>query len=223
MPNDSSPLPGANPNPQTPPPVPPPVPPNIRPAAPPRRGPPGWAIALIICGCLFAFLFVAGILAGLLLPALAAAKSKAQIAVCENNLKQIGLAMRIWSGDHHDQLPMNVSTNEGGVMELCSPGPDGFDQNPALLFRVLSNEMTAPQLLIAPGDSTRRPAGDLQHLQAANVSYLVVSHVKDPDPTAVIVYYPRFRVALLADGSVQRFSPEQAERLFPTITPARPY
>ncbi len=211
MPNET----GSTPNPPIPsgpPAVPPPVPRNVRPAATPSPGMPGWAIALIICGCLLAFLFVAGILAGLLLPALAVAKQKAQIAVCENNLKQIGLAIRVWAGDHNDQLPMNVSTNQGGVRELCSPGPDGFDRNPWLLFQAISNELNSPQMLVAPGDTTKQPAADFQHLQAGNVSYQIVSRVSDSPPGAVLIYYPHLRVALFTDGSVQRLTPEQAQQ-----------
>ena len=51
------------------------------------------------------------VLAGMLLPALAKAKSKAQSVVCLNNMKQIGLGFRIWATDHQDRFPFNVSTN----------------------------------------------------------------------------------------------------------------
>ncbi|MCU0788258.1 MAG: DUF1559 domain-containing protein [Verrucomicrobia bacterium] len=45
------------------------------------------------------------VLAALLLPALSRAKSKAQGASCSNNLKQWGLAVHLYAGDHGDQLP----------------------------------------------------------------------------------------------------------------------
>ena len=41
----------------------------------------------------------------MLLPALAAAKKKAQKINCINNLKQVGLAFRIWEGDNGDKYP----------------------------------------------------------------------------------------------------------------------
>jgi len=48
---------------------------------------------------------VLAILAGMMLPALSAAKRKAQSISSVNNLKQIGLAVRIFSGDNYDRLP----------------------------------------------------------------------------------------------------------------------
>jgi prepilin-type N-terminal cleavage/methylation domain-containing protein len=48
---------------------------------------------------------IIGILAALLLPALAASKTKAYQAQCVNNLKQLGLAIEMYAGDHDDRLP----------------------------------------------------------------------------------------------------------------------
>src|SRR5436309_11099639 len=48
---------------------------------------------------------IIAILAGLLLPALARAKARAQRITCLNNLKQIGLGLRMWADDHDGQYP----------------------------------------------------------------------------------------------------------------------
>jgi hypothetical protein len=45
------------------------------------------------------------IYAAMLLPALAKAKTKAQTINCVNNLKQLGLAVRIYSSDNNDKFP----------------------------------------------------------------------------------------------------------------------
>lgn len=48
---------------------------------------------------------VIAILAGLLLPALAKAQQKAQRIQCVSILKQIGLGIQLYAGDHRDRLP----------------------------------------------------------------------------------------------------------------------
>src|SRR5437016_13289252 len=64
---------------------------------------------------------IIAILAGLLLPALAKAKARSQRIKCVNNLKQIGLAMRLWADDHDGKFPWRVDQSEGGGM------PNGKD------------------------------------------------------------------------------------------------
>jgi prepilin-type processing-associated H-X9-DG protein/prepilin-type N-terminal cleavage/methylation domain-containing protein len=55
---------------------------------------------------------VIGILAAMLLPGLARAKGKGQAILCLSNLRQVGLALHIYAGDHEDALPYNMGTDE---------------------------------------------------------------------------------------------------------------
>jgi prepilin-type N-terminal cleavage/methylation domain-containing protein len=50
---------------------------------------------------------IIAILAGLLLPALAKAKAKSKIAKCLSNLRQVGITMAMYTGDHGDQYPFS--------------------------------------------------------------------------------------------------------------------
>ena len=48
---------------------------------------------------------IIAILAGLLLPTLSRSKGKAYNATCLNNLRQLGIATRLYADDHQEQLP----------------------------------------------------------------------------------------------------------------------
>jgi prepilin-type N-terminal cleavage/methylation domain-containing protein/prepilin-type processing-associated H-X9-DG protein len=56
---------------------------------------------------------IIGILAGMLLPALAKARDKGRAALCISNLKQIGTALELYEQDNHGWLP--PATNIGGT------------------------------------------------------------------------------------------------------------
>ncbi|MCX6917535.1 MAG: hypothetical protein NT167_31630, partial [Verrucomicrobia bacterium] len=55
--------------------------------------------------------------------------------------------------------------------ELCGRGKDGFDSNAWLHFRVISNELADPAVLVCPKDRKRKPARDFQSLGPENVTY----------------------------------------------------
>src|SRR5580704_15192338 len=65
---------------------------------------------------------IIAILAAMLLPALAAAKRKAQRISCVNNIKEDSLAFRIWEGDNGDKYPQAVATSQGGASDMVWHG-----------------------------------------------------------------------------------------------------
>lgn len=73
---------------------------------------------------------IIGVLAGLLLPALSAAKGRARTAACASNLRQFGLALQLYAQDHEDRLPPNGDGNQEALGNkwvdgwLGLPGPD---------------------------------------------------------------------------------------------------
>ena len=54
---------------------------------------------------------IIGILAALVLPALAAARAKAQGMICLNNTRQLALAWTLYADDHHGNLAYNLGGN----------------------------------------------------------------------------------------------------------------
>jgi type II secretory pathway pseudopilin PulG len=117
---------------------------------------------------------IIAILAAMLLPALAAARAKSQRIVCASNLKQVAIAFKLWSGNHHDFYPMGVPAVQGGAQEAVGTGAsatwDGSvtpnpNYNPSTftnaapacygvfaMFRVMSNELNTPKILSCPSE-----------------------------------------------------------------------
>ena len=69
---------------------------------------------------------IIAILAGMLLPALARAREEARKAVCKSNIKQMGLAISMYSNDYDEFVPtcgLNLTVNSGdnlrGLGSLC--------------------------------------------------------------------------------------------------------
>src|SRR5438876_520169 len=76
----------------------------------------GWSGAITALGVVA----IGAVLAGMLMPALAKAKTKATAIKAVNNLKQIGLAARIYSTDNGGRLPSNFDQmrNELGTDKI---------------------------------------------------------------------------------------------------------
>jgi hypothetical protein len=168
----------------------------------------GLAVAGLVMGyvSLPLNLFVLPILLAMLLPALAAAKIKAQQINSINNLKQIGTAFHQWENEHNGQYPFNLSQAQGGTRELCQPDRNGFEQNPVPTFMILSNELSNPLILICPNDPAKHAAPNFASLTAENISYELRTgpDVNDRHPQEILAVDAINGFVLHCDGSVER-------------------
>jgi prepilin-type N-terminal cleavage/methylation domain-containing protein len=124
---------------------------------------------------------IIAILAGMLLPALARAKAKAQRTTCANNLKQVGLAMRLWTDSNDGKFPWKVDQSLGGSK------PNGTDNAKAnLQFSVVSNELGSTQVLLCPNDVRRIWATNFATLSLTNISYALCNEADEKRPRVML-------------------------------------
>jgi hypothetical protein len=107
-----------------------------------------------------------------------ALQEKAQSVACINNLKQLGLAARVWATDNQDVLPPDILS--------------------------MTNEMGSMKILVCPADTRRQPAVNWASYSAANCSYEhLAPSGSETEPQRVVFRCPIHGHVTLCDGSVQ--------------------
>jgi prepilin-type processing-associated H-X9-DG protein len=108
------------------------------------------------------------VITGLILPTYVRPRPGCSLRInCVNNLKQVGLAFRLWGDDNNDTYPMHFYTNQTGGL-LFADATNGFRY-----FQAMSNELSTPKILVCPAD-TRIPATNFAtDFSGAHLSYFV--------------------------------------------------
>lgn len=88
---------------------------------------------------------IIAILAALLLPALAAAKEKGQRTACLNNMRQLGMALNLYTTDSEDSFPW-PNWDNGNTCPLAGwlYGPNGFNYPTNLNMSLTANVQNWP-------------------------------------------------------------------------------
>lgn len=101
---------------------------------------------------------IIGILAAILLPALARAREAARRSSCQNNLKQWGLIYKMYSGESPGEKFPPVSIADLATVNCTSPGmpltgESGVIAAGMYLSSVYPEYLTDPKILICPSDA----------------------------------------------------------------------
>ncbi len=124
---------------------------------------------------------IIAILAAMLLPALSRAKLKAQRITCANNLKQVGLGLRLWADSNDGKFPWKVDQSRGGGM------PNGTDNAKVnFQFSIVSNELASTKILLCPNDARRVWATNFATISLTNVSYALCSEADEKRPRVML-------------------------------------
>ena len=119
------------------------------------------------------------LLLGFLLPAMTKQRGSSNRINCVSNLKQIGLAFRMWSNDKGDKFPMH-NTN-GGTMEFCLTGEVWRH------FSIISNELNTPKMLVCATDTARQRVSNFaQFTNNSHLSYFVGLDAEETMPQTIL-------------------------------------
>ncbi len=131
---------------------------------------------------LMVVVFIIMVAAGLLLPALSRPRHQGYIRMqCVNNLKQNGIAFRIWADDNGSVYPMQYRTND-------FDGPSFANEKQMFVyFQSISNEISNPKMVVCPNDEKRMAATNFTtDFNSSRVSYFVGLDANETNPACLL-------------------------------------
>jgi prepilin-type N-terminal cleavage/methylation domain-containing protein/prepilin-type processing-associated H-X9-DG protein len=175
----------------------------------PRKNPAFTLIELLVV------IAIIGILAGLLLPALGRAKAKATNAVCVNQLRQLGIATRLYSDDNNERLPsaeilptqpIDPKNPLARICDVLAPyvdkatGPTATNANSSSVFKCPNDRFG---LFASEGSSYEWNAElnghRIDETRSANLFRVLVTNGVVAESTNLVMRFPPETTPLLLD------------------------
>jgi hypothetical protein len=127
------------------------------------------------------------------------AKPRSSRVNCVSRLKQIGLALRMWSNDNGDQFPWQVSCETNGTLEFAE------STNVFHHFLALSNELSSPKVLACTSDMKVSQESDWTKLNNTHLSYFVGLDSNEAFPQTILSGDRNITGGVLASNGIMRF------------------
>ncbi len=131
------------------------------------------------------------VLVGMVIPGGSGNRARASRIQCVNNLKNAGLALRIFAADHAGAFPAALSATNCGFQEPLADGSQLWRH-----WLVVTSELASPKLLLCPEDKRRvaaaafAPATNLpsQFVFSGNhqLSYFLGLHASELMPQSIL-------------------------------------
>jgi prepilin-type N-terminal cleavage/methylation domain-containing protein len=131
---------------------------------------------------------IIAILASILLPALARARAKARETACLSNLRQLGLALHLYSGDMAECFPLEPTTGNSHLGLCTKLYPYAVDRN--VFYCPEANAMESFANSTAFPGSSESIVNTDANWAAGNIPYRYYSF-KGPAATALPAFVPR--------------------------------
>jgi len=153
---------------------------------------------------------IIGILAGLLVPAVARARAGAARARCAAQLHEIGQMLQMYFGENHNTLPkVNMMpslqprlNSYPSLVQLLAP----YDQGAKRVFQCPADHITHPAPDAPPGFETyfAREQSSYYWIEEVSIRAAHVTELKNSDSVPLVQEYEPFHGRAGASGSINR-------------------
>ncbi|MGD1086338.1 MAG: type II secretion system protein [Verrucomicrobiota bacterium] len=105
---------------------------------------------------------------------------------CMHQMRSIGIAHLVWSGDHGDKFPSEESVSNGGWADLLTNANQGA--NCWTNYALMDNDLgSAPSVLICPADERTAATNFTTDFNNTHISYFVGVNADDHHPQSIVI------------------------------------